>query len=262
MVEEDWLRQAGTQDGPVDFRAATGRALELALATLDFIRLQKGCPAQAGELAELESAAARAGAAADWKGLYLQTRWLRRRIIFSHPALAFDRLLVNKCPPTMKSHMCDQCTGRWSVAGPGLCVLEPWAWNPRCRPLLEGKLPPGSFKNPDLSFDAKRVIFSFCDHTAPALEGELADGAVSVRRPGADGRRDADGLQSGRHARFHEGAETGRDQGAGGIHPVVLTRTRKGMDGQKGRVSEEVSVFTSHEKWIGECGEKANQGKR
>lgn len=175
MIEDDWLRQAGTQDDPLTLRAATKQALQLARATLSFVQLQKACPTLTGELAKLEGDVALADSAADWKGLYLQTRWLRRRIIFAHPLLGFDRLLINKCPPPMRSHMCDECLGRWSVAGPGLCVLDHWTENPQVTPLLQGKLPVGSTSHPDLSFDAKRVIFGFCDHTVPELAGPEAE---------------------------------------------------------------------------------------
>ncbi len=33
--------------------------------------------------------------------------------------------------------------------------------------LIEGKLPPGSMMHPDISFDGKRVVFAYCDHTPP-----------------------------------------------------------------------------------------------
>ena len=90
---------------------------------------------------------------------------LRREIIFSHPLLDFEKLLINKRPPPAYSHMTRQYLGRYSRPGPGLAVLESWKEDPRLRPLTEGKLPVGSVLHPDLSFDAKRVLFSFCDHT-------------------------------------------------------------------------------------------------
>ncbi|NQT94582.1 MAG: hypothetical protein HQ559_17635, partial [Lentisphaerae bacterium] len=91
---------------------------------------------------------------------------LRRELILSHPALDFDRLLINKRPPpNAHAHMCEQYLGRHSAAGPGLVILDSWKDGPRETVLLEGKLPEGSVLHPDLSFDARRVIFSFCDHT-------------------------------------------------------------------------------------------------
>jgi len=172
-VEADWLRQAGSAGDQDRLRAATAKALELARRTLAFVERAGRRPELAAELRQLERQIGGAGPDADWKQLYLKVRWLRRRIIMSHPLLAFDRLLINKRPPPLigvASHMCDQYLGRWSEPGPGLCVLERWKERPRCRELLAGKLPTGCVMHPDLSFDAKRVIFAFCDHTVPGLE--------------------------------------------------------------------------------------------
>ncbi|MHC4198597.1 MAG: HzsA-related protein, partial [Planctomycetota bacterium] len=110
-------------------------------------------------------AAAGKGEKPDWKAIYLKIRWLRRRMIMSHPLLDFEKLLVNRRPPTLYSHQCDQYLGRHSRVGAGLTVLSSWKDNPAEKAILEGKLPPGCHHHPDLSYDAKRVLFSFCDHT-------------------------------------------------------------------------------------------------
>ncbi len=173
QVEADWLRQAGTKDDRSKLRAATLRALKLAEATLGLVERAAPRPGFAARIERLKEEVARAEDAADWKALYIKVRWVRRRLLMSHPLLDFDRLLINKRPPPLfgvASHMCDQYLGRWSEPGPGLCILESWRENPRCRQLLKGKLPTGCVLHPDLSFDAKRVIFSFCDHTVPGLE--------------------------------------------------------------------------------------------
>ena len=61
--------------------------------------------------------------------------------------------------------MCDQYLGRHSREAPGLVVLEDWKDSPRETVLLAGKLPPGGTIHPDLSYDAKRVLFTFADHS-------------------------------------------------------------------------------------------------
>ena len=61
--------------------------------------------------------------------------------------------------------MVEQYLGRHSMEGPGLVILDSWKDNPKETVLLKDKLPKGSVLHPDLSFDAKCVIFSFCDHT-------------------------------------------------------------------------------------------------
>ena len=100
-------------------------------------------------------------------------RRLRRRILFAHPDLQFDRLLCvqRDVPYSRFNHMIDQYLGRFSHAGPGLVVIENWRTFPEKKLLLAGKLPTGCVLNPDLHWDADRVIFAFCDHTAKPPEG-------------------------------------------------------------------------------------------
>ena len=101
-------------------------------------------------------------------GIIREIRKLRRRILFLHPDLQFDKLLAVQrgLPYTWDLHMVDQYLGRFSRPGPGLVVLENWKGLPRKTALLKGKLPTGTVLNPDLHWDADRIIFAFCDHTA------------------------------------------------------------------------------------------------
>ncbi|MCX6866558.1 MAG: hypothetical protein NTV46_10155 [Verrucomicrobia bacterium] len=99
--------------------------------------------------------------------LYIEIRTLRRKLVFAHPALDFERLLINRNPPTTYSHNGDQHLGMHSRPGPGLTILTNWKTHPQAKPVLEGKLPKGAVRNPDLNYDADKVVFAFCDHTAP-----------------------------------------------------------------------------------------------
>jgi len=100
----------------------------------------------------------------DWHSLQSRIRALRREIIFSHPALDFPDLLVNQQPITKFHHQCDQYLGRHNLSGPGLVVVKNWkSAHPETIELLQGKLPPGSVAHPDLSFDARKIAFAFCD---------------------------------------------------------------------------------------------------
>ena len=194
MIERDWFRQDGLTGEKADFKAAAAKALALAKATLEAVGARAALPQLAADLATLEAKHAKAAADADWRALYLETRQLRRAIALADPLLAFDRLLINKRPPPLYSHMCDQYLGRHSRPGPGLVVLDDWKYSPPSqggargglgsasgeptltRPLPErergpsehallgGKLPEGSVLHPDLSFDGARVLFSYCDH--------------------------------------------------------------------------------------------------
>ena len=160
---------------PADLRAVRGlyylgltaERLELARRTLAFVECSAPRPALAAKLHALAGQVdkARATGKADGQALYTAICRLRRRIILSHPLLAFDKLLINKRPPTLYSHMCDQYLGRHSRPGPGPVILENWKDKPTETVLLDDKLPGGSVLHPELSYDAKRVLFSYCDHT-------------------------------------------------------------------------------------------------
>jgi len=98
----------------------------------------------------------------------------RREMILTHPKLQFSQLLINKRPPPGYSHQCDQYLGRHGRLGPGLCVLEDWKKNPRCREILSGKMPAGTTMHPEIDYDAKKVVFSFCDHERTENKNERA----------------------------------------------------------------------------------------
>ena len=142
-------------------------ALRLARRTLAHVEKAAARPEMAAELTALERRAEKAGGDADREALYREVRLLRRKIIFSHPALDFPRLLINKRPPPGFSHQTDQYLGRHSGPGDGLVVLDDWKTDPKPTAILKDRLPPGSTLHPDLSFDATRVVFAFCDHTEP-----------------------------------------------------------------------------------------------
>jgi hypothetical protein len=91
---------------------------------------------------------------------------LRRKILFSHPAADFKDLLVDVRHLPLYYHNVDQYLGKNSRAGPGLMVLENWkSVASKERWLTRDRLPPGGTQHPDLSYDGKRVLFGFCDHT-------------------------------------------------------------------------------------------------
>jgi len=118
-------------------------------------------------VAETQSASAAVAPAAR-VAAEVRIRALRRRILFVHPDLQFDKLLCvqRELPYSEYNHEVDQYLGRYSSAGPGLVVLENWRTAaPTKRVLLAGKLPKGCVFNPDLHWDADRILFAFCDHT-------------------------------------------------------------------------------------------------
>ncbi|MCP4302077.1 MAG: hypothetical protein GY783_15950, partial [Gammaproteobacteria bacterium] len=169
------------------FELATKR-LELAQRTLAFVTTSSPRPKLAAELATLkqriDSLASTPNAFPE--SLYDEICDTRRRIILSHPLLEFDRLLINKRPPPGFNHQSDQYLGRYSGVGDGLVILDSWKDQPRETVMLKDKLPGGSVLHPDLSFDARRVLFSYCDHTVTnpnrrrffVYEIDLVDGTL------------------------------------------------------------------------------------
>ncbi len=141
--------------------------LRLARDTLELVQRSAPQPELAAELAALErefEQAQEPRRTIDRQAFYRRVRQVRRRIIFSHPLLDFDRLLINQRTSRVPGHMCDQYLGRHSRPGPGLTVIEAWKDDPHVIHLLHDKLPPGMTYHPDLSFDGERVLFAFCSH--------------------------------------------------------------------------------------------------
>ncbi|HWI58331.1 MAG TPA: discoidin domain-containing protein, partial [Bacillota bacterium] len=110
------------------------------------------------------------------RALYFHARWTVRDLALANPLLNFDTLLFVKRAPGMFPHMSDQYYGWWSRPGGGLCLLDNFkAGPPRVR-CLTTNLPTGSFMGPDLSFDAKKLLFAACAyHPTLANEPNKAD---------------------------------------------------------------------------------------
>lgn len=166
-----WMRAAEAIDRHSDpkpeYSQLTRERMKLARRTLALVEASVARPELAAELAALEQRVKRAASALTTfpKSLYEEACELRRRIILTHPLLDFDRLLINKRPPPGFNHQSDQYLGRYSGVGDGLVVLDRWKDQPQETVLLKDQLPAGSVLHPDLSFDAQRILFSYCDHT-------------------------------------------------------------------------------------------------
>ena len=147
--------------------AQIDQALDLARRTLVFVEKAAPRPAFAAEINRLavQVEQARPLPTGDHAALLAAIKDARRRLIFSHPLLAFDRLLINKNPPTTYSHNCDQYLGRHSRVGDGPAILENWKTAPKETLLLKGKLPAGAYAKFDLAYDASKFVFAFADHS-------------------------------------------------------------------------------------------------
>jgi len=142
-----------------------GPRLSLARKTLEMVERAAPRRQLAAELAALEKQIADPQGGPHGEAFYVRACNLRRRIVLSHPALNFPKLLINKRSGSLPEHMCDQYLGRHSREAPGLVVLEDWKGSPRETVLLAGKLPRGGTIHPDLSYGGERVLFAFADHS-------------------------------------------------------------------------------------------------
>ncbi|UCD52385.1 MAG: discoidin domain-containing protein, partial [Phycisphaerales bacterium] len=104
-----------------------------------------------------------------------RVRWAVRRMSLANPLLDFDDLLFVKRAPATLPHISDQYYGWWSRPGGGIYILEDFKSDtPRVRCLTED-WPEGSFLRPDLSYDARRVLFAYCRHYPHVAEMEKVD---------------------------------------------------------------------------------------
>ena len=159
--------------GPPEY--PTARRIEKARALA--AQLQTDGHDVSAHLRELDGAAARLAALPPdapeeaRRALYLETRWIARRLVLANPLLDFDKLLFVKrftqetYPDVCLNHM------PWvSKPGGDLCVLEsgdgkPLFSNPATavsvRTLLNKALGPGHVHGMDLWFGGDRVVFGY-----------------------------------------------------------------------------------------------------
>ena len=102
------------------------------------------------------------------KALYLEVCQLRRQLAFSNPLLNFDEMLLGSRPDVRN------CVWMSWAAGKGVWIVhDPFGPAPRVRNIFDGKvvtrgryagrsLANGFFSSLELSFDAKKILFSWC----------------------------------------------------------------------------------------------------
>ena len=187
MVEDDWLTADHLSGAVATWDAATARHLELAGRLIRELRALGQAGDLVAEEAELRRLAAEArsdaGAAEQGRSLYLRVRWLKRHIALSNPLLGFGELLFAKRVPSEYSHLVMQYFGWRALPGGGLFALEQPGRSLRVRPVLDPSFATGSVFAPNLSFDGRRVLFSWSSCVEPdtcyhVFEADLASGAV------------------------------------------------------------------------------------
>ncbi len=95
--------------------------------------------------------------------LYMEARWLQRRLTLANPLLDFEAILFAKRVPGSFNHMSDQYLGWWSRPGGGIHVLRDFTGDvPRVEHVSHAFEEPGSFLRPSLSCDGEKVLFAWC----------------------------------------------------------------------------------------------------
>ena len=174
FIEWDWRIQdgVGTVRAPSTYAAAIRTTLDRARSLLDDLRA--GRAAMADEARALEAfenqwkeLAASAGADDSlWESLWRQVHQWRRRVVMANPLAKTGPLVFAKQVPGAFSHQLTQYYGRYARPGGGIFVLEEPGQSMKCRQLAASGLPEGSYQHPEVSFDGRRVLFSYCQAEA------------------------------------------------------------------------------------------------
>ena len=170
LIEWDWRMQdgIGTQREPSTYAAAIERTLRRGDDVIADLRARGLALAdEAGRWEKLRGewrrlSRAQATDASAWEGLWRRVHRLRRRIALANPLAKVGPLLFAKQVPGAFSHQLTQYYGRYARPGGGIFVLDEPGVSMRCRCLTAGKLPEGSYQHPEVSYEANRVLFSYC----------------------------------------------------------------------------------------------------
>lgn len=123
---------------------------------------------------------------------YLQAHALRRAIALSNPLMRFNDLLFCKRVPTSYSHLVMQYYGWRARPGGGIFILDSPGHSYAAGDILHGALEKGSVLEPRLSYDARRIVFSYVENAGkevdPArLNNEVDDAFYHLWEVSADG---------------------------------------------------------------------------
>ncbi len=168
-VEADWRRQdgIGTARNPSTYAAAIQLMLhrgDALIADLKSTRVDlRGLDAQwEAAWRRWRDYSATSADERQWQALWHDTHWLRRRINFANPLTGVGPILFIKQAPGSFSHQLTQVYGRYARPGGGIFILDRPGESLTPRDLTPRSLPEGSFQTLELSYDARRILFSYC----------------------------------------------------------------------------------------------------
>ncbi|MHC4755041.1 MAG: TolB family protein, partial [Planctomycetota bacterium] len=167
-LQRDWLFQA--EEEPLHIRAV--KEIKWARQLADRLQKLAYSPDLRHELNELkqlhqtlQSHESKQIDEETAENIYLAVRSVKRRIMFRNPVIDFSKLLFIDNPyPTGSEwkHEALHRNGRMAVPGGRLLILDGLHPGGKVRKLAPQK--PGSFWRPDISFDAKKVLFCYKSH--------------------------------------------------------------------------------------------------
>ncbi|MFV1967153.1 MAG: hypothetical protein ACC628_17125, partial [Pirellulaceae bacterium] len=164
-LEEDWLFQADQNPTPERLRKEIQWTRQLAA------RIQSRAPVNIDVTVELQRLAALEKRLDDLSApdqdLYFEIRQVKRSILFKNPVLDFDQVLLVDMPYPQGSewpHQTRHRLGYMAVPGARLLVLKGLSPSGKLRQLMPQAPLHGSFWRPDLSYDARKVVFCFKPH--------------------------------------------------------------------------------------------------
>ena len=178
MIQHDWQRQDELdRQRPESYAAAIAKHLEKTRGLLAHLQAANGPELLADHAVRLDQLAMQAESEdADPAVLYLQLRRLKRETVLANPLLDFGPMLFCKRVPTSYSHLVMQYYGWRARPGGGLFVLEEPGRSLRCRDILGGKLATGNVLEPRLSYDGRRIVFSYVEcPSGPLSPQEVAN---------------------------------------------------------------------------------------
>lgn len=176
LIEWDWRMRDGieTEREPVPYARVIERVLKQGNDLIASL-IDSGAPLVEAlsqwrvleqEFADL-SLIAPANEDVRWENLWLKAHTLRRQIALSNPLVNTGPLLFAKHVSSFFSHQLTQYYGRCARPGGGLFVLENPGTSMKCRPITSGQLQEGSYMQPEVCYDADRILFAYC--AAPSV---------------------------------------------------------------------------------------------
>ncbi|NLH17416.1 MAG: hypothetical protein GX455_12635, partial [Phycisphaerae bacterium] len=165
VLERDWLHQAGQNPAPERIQ----QEIEWTRQLMERIRTTSDTKVDfTHELADLEKLAQQVvSLAVPDRDLYLKVRQLKRQIILKNPAVDFDRVLFVDMPFPQGSewqHETRHRLGYMAVPGARLLTLDGLRPDGKLTQIMPQAPLHGSFWRPDLSWDARKVLFCFKPH--------------------------------------------------------------------------------------------------